>query len=177
MTKFNWRTRISSLKILFVLSLVAMSVRFFYVQVPGRQELLTSTIDLIQQELEGDADPYSNTADIPKIMLFSWSSVYSFLGKTLGALATDLAGRNKDTRKKAIEFPLENIAATINYPPKLVKMPNLIGGNMRRVLSILAKQGLRVRLEGSGKLVGQYPEPGEKVPEGTLCNLIFEAAS
>lgn len=56
------------------------------------------------------------------------------------------------------------------------EMPDLIGFSMRKAISELSMQGIRVKVIGSGRVVKQTPEPGAKIKVGARCYLEFKPA-
>ena len=98
--------------------------------------------------------------------------------------------RSTGLEAKALVFPRINIhteskkleAERINPPgkqdlPSQVAMPSVQGLSMRRVLRVMARQGLQVEFEGSGLAVEQAPLAGKNVPGGTLCRVRFAGLS
>ncbi len=69
---------------------------------------------------------------------------------------------------------MEKVIAYLGIPPeeKLPEdgiMPNLLGMSARDVLRWAEKQGIKVRMKGSGSVAHQVPPPGERIREGTVC--------
>lgn len=57
--------------------------------------------------------------------------------------------------------------------PTIVTIPNLIGHSMRDASAILSEIGLRLRIIGSGMAHRQTPQPGTKVPVGSVIEVEF----
>jgi membrane peptidoglycan carboxypeptidase len=57
-----------------------------------------------------------------------------------------------------------------------LEMPDLLGVPMRGAVTRLSGAGLRVRVDGSGWVVGQVPSPGTPVPAGTTCRVVCKTA-
>jgi cell division protein FtsI (penicillin-binding protein 3) len=56
-------------------------------------------------------------------------------------------------------------------------MPDLRGYNIRQVLNLLNRSGLRCRFEGSGQAVSQEPAPGTELVPGATCSVKFNSNS
>ncbi len=52
------------------------------------------------------------------------------------------------------------------------RMPNLLGLSMRNALETMLAKGIRVEMEGSGRVTKQVPRPGSILPENCICKLI-----
>ncbi len=59
----------------------------------------------------------------------------------------------------------------------LTVMPNVKGYNMRQVVDLLNRSGLKCRLEGSGLAVSQEPSPGTTIIPGGTCSVKFQSSS
>jgi hypothetical protein len=53
-------------------------------------------------------------------------------------------------------------------------MPDLRGSSAREAAIAAARRGLVVELKGSGRVVGQAPEPGTEIEAGSSCVLTLE---
>ena len=53
-------------------------------------------------------------------------------------------------------------------------VPNVIGMGARDALYLLEKLGLRVNLIGSGKVVSQSFNPGQKIVKGTTISITLQ---
>jgi cell division protein FtsI (penicillin-binding protein 3) len=51
------------------------------------------------------------------------------------------------------------------------KMPNLTNYSLRQAIHELASMGLKYKIQGSGKIVSQSIQPGEKIEKGSECIL------
>jgi cell division protein FtsI (penicillin-binding protein 3) len=56
-------------------------------------------------------------------------------------------------------------------------MPDVRGYNIRQVLNLLNRSGLRCRFEGSGLAVSQEPAPGAEITPGATCSVKFKSNS
>ncbi len=52
-----------------------------------------------------------------------------------------------------------------------VEMPDLRGMDLREAVAVLSRLGLRARVEGSGLIISQWPEPGREVAVGGACTI------
>lgn len=55
-----------------------------------------------------------------------------------------------------------------------LRMPDLRGMTMRRVIDLLSPYSLKLQVEGSGVAVSQSPAPGEKIEIGRPCRVAFK---
>lgn len=53
-------------------------------------------------------------------------------------------------------------------------VPDLTGQTLRAAGEVLSERGLRMEVTGSGVVVGQHPDPGTRVPRGTIINLTLK---
>ncbi len=67
--------------------------------------------------------------------------------------------------KKGVPLQL----STINKYDKRVVMPDIRGFSMRKAISMLLKKGLKYKINGSGIVSWQTPEPGKLIASGTTC--------
>ena len=49
------------------------------------------------------------------------------------------------------------------------KVPEVRGLSMRKTMTTLNEFGLKYKINGSGKVYWQSPEPGQVVTKGTVC--------
>jgi len=74
-------------------------------------------------------------------------------------------------------------APVASPPPRTVPdeplkvMPDLKGRNIRQVLDLLQRSGLRCHFEGSGLAVSQEPSPGTAITPDTVCLVKFRSGS
>ena len=54
-----------------------------------------------------------------------------------------------------------------------VVVPDVVGRSMKDAAMILAREGLRIRIEGTGYAVHQDPKPGTKLHEGDAVTVVF----
>ena len=54
-----------------------------------------------------------------------------------------------------------------------VTVPDVLGRSMKDAAMVLAREGLRIRIEGTGYAVQQDPEPGTQLHEGDAVTVIF----
>ncbi|CAN5283751.1 penicillin-binding protein [soil metagenome] len=58
------------------------------------------------------------------------------------------------------------------YDPRTqVKVPDLTGVSLREAVSTASQLGVRLVFSGTGKVIGQEPEPGEVVPRGAVVRV------
>jgi len=69
----------------------------------------------------------------------------------------DHGSSKEDRREKRIDSPYH--------------VPNVMGLSIREALQQLAIRGIEVKVEGSGIVIHQTPEPGRKVEKGMICQL------
>lgn len=62
-------------------------------------------------------------------------------------------------------------------PPSSVKVPDAMGLGAREAVRAVTAAGLVPLIEGTGKLVKQFPAPGSPAPKGSSVRLVFEPAS
>jgi len=65
---------------------------------------------------------------------------------------------------------LENVEVTVG------KMPDFTGLSLRRSLQMLQNYNVKIRLQGTGRVVSQKPSPGTSLQGLTECTLILEKA-
>jgi cell division protein FtsI (penicillin-binding protein 3) len=80
----------------------------------------------------------------------------------------------------ALAYPREDVVPVV-YRPELPPgprpegepglMPDLRGRSAREAAIAAARRGLIVELKGSGRVVGQSPEPGTEIEAGYTCVL------
>ncbi|MFH0882928.1 MAG: penicillin-binding transpeptidase domain-containing protein [bacterium] len=58
-----------------------------------------------------------------------------------------------------------------------IKVPDVRGMALRQAVAEMTRNGLRVRVQGSGSVVGQSLNPGEMANEGSVCTLTAEPGS
>jgi cell division protein FtsI (penicillin-binding protein 3) len=69
---------------------------------------------------------------------------------------------------------MEKVLFYLGVPPEKTfaeskVMPNLLGMSAREVLRWAEKEEVEVNLKGSGSVVNQKPQAGERIKEGTVC--------
>jgi cell division protein FtsI (penicillin-binding protein 3) len=62
-------------------------------------------------------------------------------------------------------------------PPNAVKVPDAVGMAAREAVRMVSAVGLVPEIDGTGRLVRQWPSAGTPVPKGTAVRLVFEPAS
>jgi cell division protein FtsI (penicillin-binding protein 3) len=69
-------------------------------------------------------------------------------------------------------------AASVGPPaPNSVRVPDALGMGARAAVRAVGNAGLVPLVEGTGRLVKQFPTPGTPAPKGSSVRLIFEPAS
>ncbi|MCZ6635131.1 MAG: penicillin-binding transpeptidase domain-containing protein [bacterium] len=53
-----------------------------------------------------------------------------------------------------------------------ISVPDVRGVGLRQAVYRLTTAGLRVEISGSGRVIGQVPEPGEMARQGTVCRVV-----
>jgi membrane peptidoglycan carboxypeptidase len=53
-----------------------------------------------------------------------------------------------------------------------ISVPDVRGVGLRQAVYRLTTAGLRVEISGSGRVIGQVPEPGEMASQGTVCRVV-----
>ena len=54
---------------------------------------------------------------------------------------------------------------------KRIKVPNVLGKSLKKAITILSNAGLKVKVNGSGQVIEQFPKPGELARKSKLCGL------
>ncbi len=94
-------------------------------------------------------------------------------------------------REQVVEHPTKKndknlaqflISRRIDYTPSPVRrpgdamaMPRLIGMSLRKGLQQLNRQNLRITIQGSGRIVAQSPDAGERLDNVKSCRLTLES--
>ena len=52
---------------------------------------------------------------------------------------------------------------------KTIKVPNLIGKSLKKAIDIINRAGLKIKIEGSGRVVSQKPKPGTYLRPKDVC--------
>jgi cell division protein FtsI (penicillin-binding protein 3) len=76
-----------------------------------------------------------------------------------------------DKKSSGSNIPVKNISASGSGSFEITDgiMPDLTNSSLREAITVLAKLGLKYKVNGSGRVVSQSIEPGNKVSEGTVC--------
>ena len=61
------------------------------------------------------------------------------------------------------------IALSTKASIKTVKVPNLKGRSLKKAIDIINKTGLKIKIEGSGRVVSQKPSPGTILRPKDIC--------
>ena len=59
--------------------------------------------------------------------------------------------------------------STFSKNSNKTKVPEIRGLSMRKTMTTLNEHGLKYKINGSGKVYWQSPEPGKVVTKGTVC--------
>jgi cell division protein FtsI (penicillin-binding protein 3) len=99
-----------------------------------------------------------------------------------GASAKDKLTKTARTVPAPASLPAPTLAQLLPVKMELSKgpltvMPDLKGCNIRQVLDLLNRAGLKCRLEGSGLAVSQEPSPGTAINPGGTCLVKFQSRS
>ncbi len=57
---------------------------------------------------------------------------------------------------------------------KRIEVPNVLGKSLKKAMSILSNAGLKVKVNGSGKVIEQFPKPGSLSKNSKLCILTLK---
>ena len=71
---------------------------------------------------------------------------------------------------------LDQIPSTLSTKniQKRIEVPNVLGKSLKKAMAILANAGLKVKVNGSGKVIEQFPKPGSLSKNSTLCILTLK---
>ena len=70
----------------------------------------------------------------------------------------------------------EKIAVLVQNENRTDSMVSLKGMKLRTALAVLNHQGLEAEIEGTGKVVKQFPKPGTKIAPGNKCRLVCRSS-
>lgn len=110
-------------------------------------------------------------ADLGRMLL---PSVYSFAGKQVQRnfpVARDASNYNQFLISRRIDFQGWNIDSEQKGPV----MPLVTGLSLRKGLRRLNPYNLQVKIEGSGRIITQHPEPGKPLYGVGECVLILDS--
>ena len=70
----------------------------------------------------------------------------------------------------------DQIPSTLNTKniQKRIEVPNVLGKSLKKAIVILANAGLKVKVNGSGKVIEQFPKPGSLSKNRKLCILTLK---
>ena len=57
---------------------------------------------------------------------------------------------------------------------KRIEVPNVLGKSLKKAIAILSNAGLKVKVNGSGQVIEQNPEPGRLIRNSKLCILTLK---
>ena len=57
---------------------------------------------------------------------------------------------------------------------KRIEVPNVLGKSLKKAMAMLANVGLKVKVNGSGKVIEQFPKPGSLSKSSKLCILTLK---
>ena len=52
---------------------------------------------------------------------------------------------------------------------KTIEVPNLKGKSLKKAIGIINQTGLKIKIEGSGRVVSQNPKPGTVLRPNDIC--------
>ena len=55
-----------------------------------------------------------------------------------------------------------------------IRVPNVLGKSLKKAIAILSSAGLRVKVDGSGQVIDQFPKPGRLSKNSKLCILTLK---
>ncbi len=90
----------------------------------------------------------------------------------LGVAADRLSPDKKRVKKNIGDLKIVKSGAS-KVKTKLIALPDLRGKSIRRVVAELAANGLQLEMQGTGRAVAQYPEPGSRLSPGSICRVSF----
>ena len=57
---------------------------------------------------------------------------------------------------------------------KRIEVPNVLGKSLKKAIAILSNAGLKVKVNGSGQVIEQFPQPGRLSKNSKLCVLTLK---
>ena len=57
---------------------------------------------------------------------------------------------------------------------KRIEVPNVLGKSVKKAIAILSNAGLKVKVNGSGQVIEQFPKPGRLSKNSKLCILTLK---
>ena len=78
-----------------------------------------------------------------------------------------------ELEKMAISDQIPSSLSTKNIQ-KRIKVPNVIGKSLKKALAILSNAGLKVKVNGSGQVIDQFPKPGRLSKNSKQCILTLK---
>jgi cell division protein FtsI/penicillin-binding protein 2 len=75
--------------------------------------------------------------------------------------------RNGPVAAKVSTLPIA-LSTVANFSNK-VPMPEVRGFSMRKAMTVLRQAGLKIQIQGSGKVIWQSPKPGSILNKGSTC--------
>ena len=60
------------------------------------------------------------------------------------------------------------LSTVANFSNKVL-MPEVRGFSMRKAMTVLRQAGLKIQIQGSGKVIWQSPKPGSILNKGSKC--------
>ena len=57
---------------------------------------------------------------------------------------------------------------------KRIEIPSVLGKSLKKAMAILSNAGLKVKVNGSGKVIEQFPKPGSLSKNSKLCILTLK---
>ena len=75
----------------------------------------------------------------------------------------------KEQLKKEINTNQFPVSLSTKASDKNIKVPNLKGKSLKKAIDIINKTGLKIKIEGSGRVVSQKPRPGTILMPKDIC--------
>jgi beta-lactam-binding protein with PASTA domain len=75
--------------------------------------------------------------------------------------------RNGPVAAQVSTLPIA-LSTVANFSNK-VPMPEVRGFSMRKAMTVLRQAGLKIQIQGSGKVIWQSPKPGSILNKGSTC--------
>ena len=78
-----------------------------------------------------------------------------------------------ELEKMAISDQIPSTLSTKNIQ-KRIEVPNVLGKSLKKAIVILTDAGLKVKVNGSGKVIEQFPKPGSLSKNSKQCILTLK---
>ena len=82
-----------------------------------------------------------------------------------------IVSKKVKTENKNKSFPVS--LSTIHVDKK-IRVPDAIGMSLKKAIKIISGAGLKVKINGSGKVISQSPKPGKLIINNEVCVLTLK---